>query len=79
MVRYDITKEIYDGECKPTRVMLRANVSWGAFKKHVSILISQGLVVEKNILDNRQDRRSKVRYDITEEGKTFIRYLSRFM
>lgn len=68
-------------QCKPTRIMYGANLSWKGMKDYLSSLIDRGLIkTEGAALKNpgygtssKTDKRSKVTYTITPKGEELIR------
>lgn len=62
---------VKDGVDKPTRIMYAANLSWRPTQSILESLVKQGLLQE---IENRESRRSKRRYEITEKGLNIIRY-----
>jgi predicted transcriptional regulator len=45
----DILEAVTDRKFKPTHIMYRANLSWPRLKKHLNLLVSQGLLEESDM------------------------------
>jgi predicted transcriptional regulator len=53
-------------------MMYSTNLSWPAFNQVKETLISQGLLSE---VEGSGDKRSRIRYRVTDKGKKFLEYL----
>ena len=71
----DILKVLaQNGPLKLTHIMYKANVNCSVLKQNLDFLIQQNLIEEQT---KRKKRNIiKVRYAITERGKTVIRYFN---
>lgn len=71
-IYFDILNQIVkeEGRAGPTRILYGANLSHDRLMKHLTQLISLGLVVEE-----KEDER--ILYSITEKGMNFIREFRR--
>ena len=76
MERYiDILKVLaQNGPMKLTHVMYKANVNCSVLKEYLDFLIQQRLV-EEQLLHKRRNK-TKIRYAVTERGKTVLRYFN---
>jgi predicted transcriptional regulator len=76
MERYiDILKVLaQNGPMKLTHVMYKANVNCSVLKEYLDFLIQQRLV-EEQLLHKRRNK-TKIRYTVTERGKTVLRYFN---
>jgi predicted transcriptional regulator len=76
MERYiDILKVlVQNGPLKLTHVMYKANVNCSVLKQNLDFLIQQNLIEEQ--IRRKKRNKIKVRYAITERGKTVIRYFN---
>ena len=71
----DILKVLaQNGPLKLTHVMYKANVNCSVLKQNLDFLIKQNLI-EELIVHKKRDR-IKIRYAITERGRTVIRYFN---
>jgi predicted transcriptional regulator len=71
----DILKVLaQNGPLKLTHIMYKANVNCSVLKQNLDFLIQQNLIEEQTRLKKRNI--IKVRYAITERGKTVIRYFN---
>jgi predicted transcriptional regulator len=62
------------GPLKLTHVMYKANVNCSVLKEYLDFLIQQRLI-EEQILHKKRNK-TKIRYAITERGKTVLRYFN---
>jgi predicted transcriptional regulator len=69
-----VLSAIRDGVDKPTRIMYATNLSWRPVQRVLRFLVEQGLVVEVN---EGGERRSKVRYRLTDKGFEVVNYFER--
>ncbi len=67
----NILTAVRDGVDKPTRIMYAANLSWKPTQKILASLVEQGLLMESEETGNK---RSRMRYGITEKGANVLRY-----
>lgn len=63
-----------NGPLKLTHIMYKANVNCSVLKQNLDFLIRQNLIEELIIVKRRNKR--KVRYAITEKGRTVIKYFN---
>ena len=71
----DILKVLaQNGQSKLTHVMYKANVNCSVLKEYLDFLIKQNLVEEQLIPKKRN--KTKIRYSITERGRTVIKYFT---
>jgi predicted transcriptional regulator len=71
----DILKVLaQNGPLKLTHVMYKANVNCSVLKQNLDFLIQQNLIEEQ--IKRKKRNKIKVRYAITEKGKTVIRYFN---
>jgi predicted transcriptional regulator len=71
----DILKVLaQNGPMKLTHVMYKANVNCSVLKQNLEFLIEQNLI-EEQITPKRRNR-IKIRYSITEKGRTVIKYFN---
>jgi len=71
----DIRKVLaQNGPLKLTHIMYKANVNCSVLKQNLDFLIQQNLIEEQTKRKKRDI--IKVRYAITERGKTVIRYFN---
>jgi len=71
----DILKVLaQNGPLKLTHIMYKANVNCSVLKQNLDFLIQQNLIEEQTKRKKRDI--IKVRYAITERGKTVIRYFN---
>ena len=64
----DILRAIDKGECKPTRIMYKSNMSWLPFRRMLNRMVELELV-------ERREEGTRQLYFITERGKNFLRIL----
>ena len=71
----DILKVLaQNGPLKLTHVMYKANVNCSVLKQNLDFLIKQNLIEEQVIRKKRN--KTKIRYAVTERGKTVIKYFN---
>ncbi len=71
----DILKVLsHNGPLKLTHVMYKANVNCSVLKEYLDFLIHQNLIEEQ--ITKKKRNKTKVRYAITERGRTVIRYFN---
>ncbi|MGD9131224.1 MAG: winged helix-turn-helix domain-containing protein [Candidatus Bathyarchaeota archaeon] len=63
-----------NGPLKLTHIMYKANVNCSVLKQNLDFLINQNLIEEQVTLKKRN--KTKVRYAITQKGRTVIRYFN---
>lgn len=63
-----------NGPMKLTHIMYKANVNCSVLKQNLEFLMQQNLVEEQIIPKKRN--KIKIRYSITEKGRTVIRYFN---
>ena len=63
-----------NGPLKLTHIMYKANVNCSVLKQNLDFLIQQNLIEEQ--IRRKKRNKTKVRYAITEKGKTVIRYFN---
>lgn len=63
-----------NGPMKLTHIMYKANVNCSVLKQNLEFLMQQSLVEEQTIPKRRN--KIKIRYSITEKGRTVIRYFN---
>ena len=63
-----------NGPLKLTHIMYKANVNCSVLKQNLDFLIQQNLIEEQ--IRHKKRNKTKVRYAITEKGKTVIRYFN---
>ena len=63
-----------NGPLKLTHIMYKANVNCSVLKQNLDFLINQDLIEEQIKIKKRN--KTKVRYAITERGKTVIKYFN---
>jgi predicted transcriptional regulator len=63
-----------NGPMKLTHIMYKANVNCCVLKQNLEFLIQQNLVEEKVVQKKRN--KTKIRYVITEKGRTVIKYFN---
>jgi predicted transcriptional regulator len=63
-----------NGPLKLTHIMYKANVNCSVLKQNLDFLIQQNLIEEQ--IRRKKRNKIKVRYAITERGKTVIRYFN---
>ena len=76
----DILRAIHEGEEKPTRIMLKSNMTWSQLQQGLEFLTENQFIEE--ITDEtrplrRRDKRTKNRYKATEKGISVLRYFRR--
>lgn len=71
----DVLTEIMNGSYKPTKIMYGANLSYKPLKDILRSLLDQGLIEELD--SNIKDKRTKVKYILTQKGINVIRYYSK--
>ena len=64
----------YHGKLKPTHITYKANVNCSVLKANLDFLIAQNLIEEQIKVKRRN--KTKVRYAITERGRTVIKYFN---
>lgn len=71
----DILKVLaQNGPLKLTHVMYKANVNCSVLKQNLDFLINQDLIEEQVI--HKKRNKTKIRYAVTERGKTVIKYFN---
>ena len=70
----NVLSGIKEGVDKPTRIMYAANLSWKPTQHILRSLVQQGLLRE---IEETSSRRTKKRYEITENGANLVRYFER--
>ena len=71
----DILKVLaQNGPLKLTHVMYKANVNCSVLKENLSFLIKQNLIEEQIV--HKKRNKTKIRFAITDKGKTVIRYFN---
>ena len=63
-----------NGPMKLTHVMYKANVNCSVLKENLDFLLQQNLIQEQITVKKRN--KTKVRYAITEKGRTVIKYFN---
>ena len=63
-----------NGQMKLTHIMYKANVNCSVLKENLDFLIKQSLIEEQIKVKKRN--KTKVRYAITEKGRTVIKYFN---
>ena len=63
-----------NGPMKLTHIMYKANVNCNVLKENLSFLLQQNLIEEQIKIKRRN--KTKVRYAITERGRTVIKYFN---
>ena len=63
-----------NGPLKLTHVMYKANVNCSILKQNLDFLIEQNLLEEQ--ITPKRINRTKIRYAITEKGRTVIKYFN---
>ena len=63
-----------NGPLKLTHIMYKANVNCSVLKQNLDFLIQQNLIEEQ--IRRKKRNKTKVRYAITEQGKTVIKYFN---
>ena len=70
-IRLTMLSAIRDGVDKPTRIMYASNLSWKPTQRILAQLIKQALITE---IEEKDNAKSKRRYEITEKGVAVIKY-----
>ncbi len=71
----DILKVLaQNGPLKLTHIMYKANVNCSVLKQNLDFLIQQNLI-EEQIMHKKRNK-TKIRYAITERGRTVIKYFN---
>jgi predicted transcriptional regulator len=71
----DILKVLaQNGPLKLTHVMYKANVNCSVLKENLEFLIKQNLIEEQVTVKKRN--KTKIRYAITEKGRTVLKYFN---
>ena len=71
----DILKVLaQNGPLKLTHIMYKANLNCSVLKQNLDFLIQQNLIEEQSTPKKRN--KIKIRYAITERGKTVIKYFN---
>lgn len=71
----DILKVIaQNGPLKLTHIMYKANVNCSVLKQNLDFLLNQNLIEEQ--IRQKKRNQIKIRYAITEKGKTVIKYFN---
>ena len=63
-----------NGPMKLTHIMYKANVNCSVLKENLDFLLQQNLIEEQITVKKRN--KTKVRYAITEKGRTVIKYFN---
>ena len=63
-----------NGPMKLTHVMYKANVNCNVLKENLDFLLQQNLIEEQITVKKRN--KTKIRYAITEKGRTVIKYFN---
>ena len=63
-----------NGPLKLTHIMYKANVNCSVLKENLDFLIQQNLIEEQ--ITQKKRNKTKIRYAITERGKTVIKYFN---
>jgi predicted transcriptional regulator len=71
----DVLIEIMNGSKKPTKIMYGANLSYKPLKEILQSLLEQSLIEEEE--GRIRDKRTKVKYTLTQKGVNVIRYYSK--
>jgi predicted transcriptional regulator len=72
-VYIDIMAKIKGGECRPTRIMYKTNLSWRPLRQILESLESQGMIKATE----SGDHRSRILYSITEKGDNVLKYFEK--
>lgn len=64
-----------NGPMKLTHIMYKANVNCSVLKQNLEFLIQQNLIEEQIKIKRRN--KTKIRYAITEKGKTVIKHFNK--
>ncbi len=62
------------GPLKLTHIMYKANVNCSVLKQNLDFLLDQNLIEEQ--IKQKKRNKIKIRYAITEKGKTVIKYFN---
>ena len=65
---------VQNGPLKLTHVMYKANVNCSVLKQNLDFMIAQNLIEEQVTVKRRN--KTKIRYAITEKGRTVIKYFN---
>ena len=65
---------VQNGPMKLTHVMYKANVNCSVLKQNLDFMIEQNLIEEQVTVKRRNQ--TKVRYAITEKGRTVVKYFN---
>ncbi len=63
-----------NGPLKLTHIMYKANVNCSVLKEYLDFLIHQRLIEEQFL--HKKRNKTKIRYAVTERGKTVLRYFN---
>lgn len=63
----DVLEAVARGVRKPTRIMYKANLSWGSMKGFFGSLLERGLIRESEVGGRRE-------YEITDKGLRVLDY-----
>jgi predicted transcriptional regulator len=63
-----------NGPLKLTHIMYKANLNCSVLKKNLDFLIQQNLIEELTIV--KRKNKIKIRYAITEKGRTVVKYFN---
>ena len=63
-----------NGPMKLTHIMYKANVNCNVLKQNLDFLIQQNLIKELTIV--KRKNKMKMRYTITDKGRTVIKYFN---
>jgi predicted transcriptional regulator len=63
-----------NGPLKLTHIMYKANVNCSVLKQNLDFLLNQNLIEEQ--IKQKKRNKIKIRYAITEKGKTVIKYFN---
>ena len=71
----DILKVLaQNGPLKLTHIMYKANVNCSVLKENLDFLITQNLIEEQ--IQQKKRNKTKIRYAVTERGRTVIKYFN---
>ena len=71
----DILKVLaQNGPLKLTHIMYKANVNCSVLKENLDFLINQNLIEEQ--IQQKKRNKTKIRYAVTERGRTVIKYFN---
>ena len=65
---------VQNGPMKLTHVMYKANVNCSVLKQNLDFMIEQNLIEEQVTVKRRNQ--TKIRYAITEKGRTVVKYFN---